>query len=113
MAVDPVHDILYQTAAPGGGTFSDSISVFRIDPVNGTTTFEDTTAQFQEQNAETLLPDFSGRFLYMVNNFDGTETSPTAVGSFAIDPATGNLSPLGTPFRTDSHNVFAALAVSP
>ncbi|HZR55741.1 MAG TPA: beta-propeller fold lactonase family protein [Terriglobales bacterium] len=113
IAVDAVHNILYQTAAPGGGTFSDSISVFRIDPTSGTISFEDTTAQFQEQNAETLLPDFSGRFLYMVDNFDGGENSPSAVGSFAIDPGTGNLSPLGAPFRTDSHNAFATLAISP
>jgi 6-phosphogluconolactonase (cycloisomerase 2 family) len=113
IAVDAVHDVLYQPAFPGGGTFSDSISVYRIDPTTGAIAFQSSTAQFQEQNAETLLPDFSGKFLYTVSNFDGTETSPTAVGSFAIDPNSGNLSLLGTPYRTDSHNSYGALAVSP
>jgi hypothetical protein len=47
------------------------------------------------------------------DDFTGAEGSPTAVGSFAIDPVTGQLSLRGNPFETASHNSYPSLAVVP
>ena len=111
IAVDAVHNVLYQPTFPA--PLSDAININTVDPATGTIAFVDITAQFQEQNAEAMLVDFSGDYLYMVDNFTGSESSPTAVGSFAIDPVTGQLSPLGTHYETASHNSYPSLAVVP
>jgi len=111
IAVDAVHNVLYQPTFPA--PLSDAININTVDPATGTIAFIDITAQFQEQNAEAMLVDFSGDYLYMVDNFTGSESSPTAVGSFAIDPVTGQLSPLGTHYETASHNSYPSLAVVP
>lgn len=112
IAVDAVHNILYQPVFPGQN-IGDAFNINTIDPATGTITFVDITAEFQEQNAEAMLVDFSGDYLYMVDDFTGAEGSPTAVGSFAIDPVTGQLSLLGNPFETASHNLYPSLALVP
>ena len=111
IAVDAVHSILYQPTFPA--PLGDAINVNTIDPATGTVSFVDITAEFKEQNAESMLVDPSGEYLYMIDDFLGSENSPTAVGSYAIDPMTGGLSVLGTHYETASHNSYGALAVVP
>lgn len=112
IAVDAVHNILYQPTFPA--PLGDAFNINAIDTASGTITFVDITAQFQEQDAEAMLVDFSGDTLYMIDLWrPGTSDTSTAVGSFAIDPGTGHLSPLGTHYHTDSHNEYASLAVVP
>jgi 6-phosphogluconolactonase (cycloisomerase 2 family) len=65
IAVDAVHNILYQPVFPGQNK-GDAFNINTIDPATGTITFVDITAEFQEQNAEAMLVDFSGDYLYMV-----------------------------------------------
>jgi hypothetical protein len=112
IAADAVHNILYQPVFPGQN-IGDAFNINTIDPATGTITFVDITAEFQEQNAEAMLVDFSGDYLYMVDDFTGAEGSPTAVGSFAIDPVTGQLSLRGNPLETASHNSYPSLALVP
>jgi len=112
IAVEAVHNILYQPTFPA--PLGDAFNINTIDRATGTITFVDITAQFQEQDAEAMLVDFSGDTLYMIDLWrPGTSDTSTAVGSFAIDPSTGQLSPLGTHYHTDSHNEYASLAVVP
>ncbi len=110
IAVDVVHSVLYQPAFSNQGS-GDGFNMNTIDPATGTVTFAGLTAEYQEQGAETTQVDFSGNYLYTVDLWDGTENSPTAVGSFGIDPITGQLSPLGTHYETASHTLWVALAV--
>jgi 6-phosphogluconolactonase len=112
IAVDAVHNVLYQPTFPA--PLGDAFNINTIDPATGTITFVDITAEFKEQDAETMLVDSSGAYLYMIDLWrGGTSNSPTAVGSFAIDPVTGQLSVLGTHYETASHNAYASLAVIP
>lgn len=110
IAVDAVHSALYQPAFSTQHS-GNGFNINTIDPATGTVTFAGLTAEYQEQGAETTRVDFSGNYLYTVDLWDGTENSPTAVGSFAIDPVTGQLSPLGTHYETASHTLWVALAV--
>lgn len=112
IAVDAVHNVLYQPEFPASGR-GYGININTIDPATGTITFVDLTAEFQEQNAEVMLVDFSGDYLYMIDAFDGSESSPAAVGLFGIDPATAQLIVLGTHQETASQNLYASLAVVP
>ena len=113
IAADAVHNILYQPTFPA--PLGDAFNINTIDPATGKIAFVDITAEFQEQDAETMLVDPSGAYLYMIDRWRaGSSDTSTAVGSFAIDPAgTGQLSPLGTHYQTASHNSYAALAVVP
>jgi 6-phosphogluconolactonase (cycloisomerase 2 family) len=113
IAVDAVNNFLYQPVFPAQNQDGDAININTIDAATGTITFVDIAAEFQEENAEAMLVDFSGDSLYMVDNFTGYDGSPTAVGSFAIDPLTGQLSRLGTHYETASHNSYPSLAVVP
>jgi len=110
IAVDSAHNVLYQ---PAFGPSSSTISVYTVEPSTGVITFKGFTAQYQEIRAETLLPDFSGKYLYLVGAYDGTERSDVAVSSFTIDPATGNLALATGPLRVASPNHYSSLAVSP
>lgn len=113
IAVDAVHNILYQPVFPGQN-IGDAFNINTIDPATGTIAFVDATAEFEQQDAETILVDFSGDYLYMIDLWaGGSSNSPTAVGSLAIDPVTGQLSILGTHYETASHNSYASLAVVP
>jgi 6-phosphogluconolactonase (cycloisomerase 2 family) len=112
IAVDAVHNILYQPTFPAPS--GDAFNINAIDPATGTITFVEITGEFQQQDAETMLVDLSGDYLYMIDLWaGGTSNSPTAVGSFAINAVTGQLSVLGTHYETASHNSYASLAVVP
>ncbi len=112
IAVDAVHNILYQPTFPA--PLGDAFNINAIDPATGTITFVDITALFEPQEAEAMLVEFSGQTLYMIDRWrPGTNDTSTAVGSFAIDPATGQLSILGTHYQTASHNQYASLALTP
>jgi len=110
VAVDAVHDRLYQ---PSTGGLGQHLDVYSIDPTTGALTFQGITAEFQEERAETLLPDYSGKSLWMIDAANGSENSPAAVQSFAIDASTGNLSPSDSGLATTSQDYFGALAVAP
>ena len=112
IAVDAVHNVLYQPTFPA--PLGDAFNVNTIDPTTGTITFVDITALFEPQEAEAMLTDSSGEILYVIDRWrPGTSDTSTAVGSFAIDAATGQLSILGTHYQTASHNEYASLAVAP
>lgn len=112
ITVDAMHNILYQPTFPA--PLGDAFNINTIDPATGTITFVDITALFQPQDAEAMLVDFSGDTLYTIDLWrPGTSDTSTAVGSFAIDPVTGQLNILGTHYHTASHNAYAALAVAP
>lgn len=112
IAVDGVHNVLYQPTFPA--PLGDAFNINTIDPITGSITFEDITALFQPQEAEAMLVDSSGETLYMIDQWrPGTRDTSTAVGSFSIDPSTGQLNILGTHYQTASHNAYASLAVTP
>ena len=112
IAVDAVHNVLYQPTFPA--PLGDAFNVNTIDPTTGTITFVDITALFEPQEAEAMLTDSSGEILYVIDRWrPGTSDTSTAVGSFAIDAATGQLSILGTHYQTASHNEYESLAVAP
>jgi len=112
IAVDAVHNVLYQPTFPA--PLGDAFNINTIDPATGTITFVDITALFEAQEAEAMLTDSSGEILYVIDRWrPGTSDTSTAVGSFAIDPVTGQLSILGTHYQTASHNEYASLAVAP
>jgi 6-phosphogluconolactonase len=114
IAVDAVHNILYQPVFPGQHQDGDAFNINTIDPATGTITFVDFTAEFEPQDAEAMLVDFSGDTLYTIDQWrSGSSDTTTAVGSYSIDPATGQLNILGTHYHTDSHNAYAALALAP
>jgi 6-phosphogluconolactonase len=112
IAVDPMHNILYQPTFPA--PLGDAFNLNTIDPATGTITFVDITALFQPQDAEAMLVDFSGDTLYTIDLWSpGSSDTSTAVGSYSIDPVTGQLNILGTHRHTESHNAYAALALAP
>jgi 6-phosphogluconolactonase (cycloisomerase 2 family) len=112
IAVDGVHNVLYQPTFPA--PLGDAFNINTVDPITGTITFVDITALFEPQEAEAMLVDFSGETLYMIDRWrPGTSDTSTAVGSFSIDPGTGQLHILGTHYQTASHNAYASLAVAP
>jgi Lactonase, 7-bladed beta-propeller len=112
IAMDTVHSVLYQPTFPA--PLGDAVNINAVDPITGAITFVDITALFEAQEAEAMLVDFSGETLYMIDRWrPGTSDTSSAVGSFSIDPGTGQLNILGTHYQTASHNAYPSLAVTP
>jgi 6-phosphogluconolactonase (cycloisomerase 2 family) len=106
ITLDPVHNVLYQP------TFSDSIGVYRLHQ-NGSLHFQNFTATGDVMDAETLLVDASGTFLFAVGPSSSYERAPPLVTSFLIDANTGNLTLAGQSQAFNSLNYYSSLAAAP
>jgi 6-phosphogluconolactonase (cycloisomerase 2 family) len=106
ITLDSVHNVLYQP------TFSDSIGVYRLHS-NGSVHFQNFTGEGDVIDAETLLVDASGTFLFAVGASASYEMAPPLVTSFLIDANTGNLTLAGQSQAFNSLNYYSSLAAAP
>jgi hypothetical protein len=75
--------------------------------------FQNFTAVDEVMDAETLLVDASGTFLFAVGASASYEMAPPLVTSFLIDSNTGNLTLAGQSQAFNSLNYYSSIAAAP
>lgn len=105
IAIDPSGTFLYSVASADG-----AVAAFSIDTSTGALTRIVGSPFPSAPNPLSMVVDPTGRFVYVATRADKTFAS--TISGYAIDPATGVLSPLpGSPFPAPES--AAALAVDP
>jgi 6-phosphogluconolactonase (cycloisomerase 2 family) len=94
IAVDPTGKFAYVANGGCPDTFDGSVSMFTINPTDGTLTSVGPPVTSGDFSADSVAVDPSGKFAYVANWGDGATAG--SVSTYSINGATGTLTPTGT-----------------
>ena len=94
LAVDPGGKFAYVADEGCPDAFAGSVSVYTIDPTNGTLTSAGPLVTTGDFGADSVAVDPSGKFVYVANWGEGNTAG--SVSAYTINGLTGTLTPTGT-----------------
>lgn len=113
IAVDPTGKFAYVADQGCPLTFTGRVSVFTIDSSTGALTSVGTPLDTGDFATSSVTVDPSGKFVYVASQGTGDiGDTPGSVSMYSINPATGALTPIGTPVATGDFGP-SSVAVDP
>jgi 6-phosphogluconolactonase (cycloisomerase 2 family) len=95
MAVDPTGKFAYVANQGCPGDFYSNVSMYTIDPTDGTLTSAGPRVTTGDYSADSVAVDPSGKFAYVANSGDYFDPEGGSVSMYAINGTTGTLTPNG------------------